>query len=97
MNVVSYDEYYNEKKHFFQKHRDFQVETKGTSAEYYSKTYVFDDGAIWYEVMRRVSESGDVEIKKCKVNVEIDFLQTEFWSNENSESAYYYEVWDNTK
>ena len=43
MNIVDYDEYHADKSEFFQKHGDFTTETKGTSAEYYSKTYVFED------------------------------------------------------
>lgn len=97
MNIVDYDEYHADKAEFFQKHGDFTTETKGTSAEYYSKTYVFEDNAIWYEVMRKVYETATVDIKKCHVKVEVAFMQTEYWSNTNSESKFYYEPWDTSE
>lgn len=95
MNVVKFDEYENDKKEFFRKHKnDFRCETSNGSAEYYNKTYVFDDGAIWYEVMRKVYENIKVEIYYISIPVEVELFQTEYWSSDNADSKVYYEPWD---
>ena len=97
MNVITEQEYNEEKRKFFRKHNnDFECETQGSSAEYYRKTYVFKDRAIWYEVMQRITYADKMELtnKKCIVPVMIDLMEIEFWTNENSESTYYYEPWD---
>lgn len=96
MNWVKYDEYNDLKIKFFTKHHnDFSKEESGTSAEYYRKTYVFADNAIWYEVMTKEYVSSTVNIYGCKIPVEVPVLRTEFWTNETSESTYYFEPWNN--
>lgn len=95
MNIVTFNEYENDKLEFFNKHyRDFTCDTIGNSAEYYTKTYMFNDGAVWYEVSRMVEVEEIVNVHKCDVKVRIDMLQTEYWSNDKSESKFYYEPWD---
>lgn len=92
MTTVSYKQYNGEKKSFFEKHEhDFKCDTSSMD-EYgrYWKTYVFADGAVWYEAMCPTYESTEVEIKMVKVTVEIKMLRTEFWSTESG-SKYYYE------
>ena len=95
MNIVTYNEYEEMKKKFFCKHNnDFQCDTRGNSAEYYRKTYVFGDGAIWYEVMMKIYTGAEAEVHGIKILVEVELMQTEFWSSDDSESRYYFEPWD---
>lgn len=96
MQIVTYEDYDSEKKVFFKRHNNaYTCTTKGTSGEYYSKTYNFDDGATWYEVMQRktITEDVFVEKYKCKVNVDIDLFETEFFNSEDGNSKFYYEKW----
>ena len=96
--VVTAKQYEEEKKLFFIKHNyDFNVETTGRSAEYYRKTYSFEDGAVWYEVMTYEDVTEEVEIKYCLVTVTVAMMRIEFWNTENSESKYYYEPWKTWK
>ena len=90
--TVTSKEYFAEKKKFFNKHKNsFDVYTSPMD-EYdrYNKIYTFSDGAQWYEAMTPVTDSTEIELKKCKVTVEVKFLRTEFWSSEFG-SRYYYE------
>ena len=85
---------YNElKRDFFRKHHnDFKVDT-GMLNEYdgWNKTYIFLDGAIWYEVYTKVVETVEAEAHYCKVRMDVSFLKTEFWSSDDARSRYYYE------
>ena len=94
MNIVD-DTEYNELKHrFFSNHNnDFQCETEGTSAEYYRKTYIFTDGAIWYEVMQKKTIDAKAKVYNIEVPTEVDVFETEFWSSSDAESKYCYEPW----
>ena len=95
MNIVRYNEYESDKVAFFKKHKnDYQCETQGSSAEYYRKTYVFADGAIWYEVMQQKYVETEVEIYYCNIKTEVCLFETEYWSSDNAESKYYYEPWE---
>ena len=95
MQIVRSEEYEEMKKSFFRRHkRDFQIDTRGSFAEKYYKTYVFEDGAIWYEVMMRIYEGAEAEVHGIKIPVEVELTQTEFWSSDDSESRYYFEPWD---
>lgn len=90
--ITTYTNYEKEKKDFFKKHgNEFDTYTSALD-EYdsYFKEYIFRDNAIWYEAMRPTYESVEVEIKKCKINIEVKMLRTEFWSTE-SQSKFYYE------
>lgn len=92
--IVKVDEYVEDKNNFFRKHNnDFTCETSGGSAEYYRKTYVFTDGAVWYEVMRKVYETVDIEKYFCIIKCDIELFETEYWSTDNAESKKYYEPW----
>lgn len=92
--IVKIEEYNDDKKEFFRKHHNnFNCETEGNSAEYYRKTYVFADGAIWYEVMRKVYETVEVEKFYCKINCDIELFETEYWSTDYPDSQKCYEPW----
>lgn len=94
MKIVKYDDYAAEFKDFIHKHNnDFKVETKGHSGEYYNKTYMFEDGAVWYECARKVFETVEIEVHLCKVNQTIALFEVEFWSSKDSASKFYYEPW----
>ena len=95
--TVTYTEYRHDKDVFFRKHRnDFECETSPMD-EYgkYYKTYVFKDGAVWYETMfpEYVKQEIETEVKlvKVKTEIEIKMFVTEFWNTDNSESKKYYE------
>lgn len=85
--------YDKEKREFFQKHdNDFSCDTSSMD-EYgcYHKEYVFEDGAVWYEVMSPEYADYEVEVKLVKIHETIKMFRTEFWSSDNSSSKYYYE------
>ena len=93
--IVSEQDYNDAKRMFFRLHdNDFECETQGSSAEYYRKTYVFKDKAIWYEVMMRETTIETIEYKKCKVPVQIDVMKTEYWNSNDSTSCVWYQPWD---
>lgn len=89
--TVSYTEYKEDREKFFKKHNnDFDVYTSSLD-EYdsYHKEYIFKDGAVWHEAMRPTYESKEIEIKKCKINIEVKMLRTEYWSTETYSKFYY--------
>lgn len=95
--TVSYITYKYEKDMFFKKHKyDFETNTSPMD-EYgkYHKTYVFKDGAVWYETMfpEYVKQEIETEIKfiKIKTEIEIKMFVIEFWNTDNSKSKKYYE------
>lgn len=95
MDIVTEHEYNDIKRAFFRKHNnEFQCETEGSSAEYYNKTYVFDDGAVWYEVMQKQTVMAQAKYHNVEFPAEVEVMETEFWSNEDSESKYWYQAWD---
>lgn len=95
MNIVTYNEYEEMKKKFFCKHNnDFQCDTQGNSAEYYHKSYVFEDGAVWHEVMQKIYKNAEADVYGFKIPVEVELMQTEFWSSDDAESRYYFEPWN---
>lgn len=90
--TVNYKQYEQEKRAFFEKHKyDYRVETSQMD-EYgrYQKTYMFEDGATWYELMSPTTEHVEVEVRLVSVTVEVKMLRTEYWSTE-TKSKYYYE------
>lgn len=89
--IVTYTEYEKDRKNFFKKHNnDFDTYTSSLD-EYdsYHKEYIFKDGAEWHEAMRPTYESKEVEIKGCKLSIEVKMLRTEFWSTETYSKFYY--------
>ena len=91
--TVNYNTYNEERKAFFKKHHNyFNCETSYMDCYgRYHKVYSFADGAQWHEIMSPEYVSREVEIKMCKVMVEVKMFRTEFWSTDNSSSKYYYE------
>lgn len=90
--TVTYKEYMEDKKAFFEKHEyNYSVDTSSMD-KYgrYHKIYNFEDGAQWYETMNPVTVTKTVEVELVKVDVDIKLFQTEYWSSEAS-SKYYYE------
>lgn len=90
--TVTYKQYSEERGNFFKNHEyDYKVETSMMD-EYgrYTKTYIFDDGATWYELMSPEFVTETIEIKLVNVKVEVKMLKTEYWSSESG-SKYYYE------
>lgn len=94
--TVNYEEYGNAKHDFIKKHGngEWKVETSPMD-EYgrYHKEYIFDDGAIWYEIMSPEYFKQEVEVAHTmvKVTVEIKMFRTEFWNSDNAQSKFYYE------
>lgn len=89
--TVTYKEYEADKKKFFEKHGyDYRVDTSQMMDERYAKTYLFEDGATWYELMCAEYVTEVVELKKVKVQVSVKMFKTEYWSSEEG-SRFYYE------
>lgn len=91
MIVNTYEEYTAKKMAFIKKHNgDWRVETSPMD-EYgvYYKTYLFEDGAVWYERMSPKYEKVQVEVKRVKTTVEVKLFETEFWSTESGSELYY--------
>ena len=91
--TVTYEQYNKDMKAFFDKHNWNYVVNTSSMDEFgrYWKTYFFDDGAQWCEAMSPSYERGTIEIKKVKICVEVKMLRTEYWTNEDATSKYYYE------
>lgn len=96
--TVSSKEYSEQKKSFFKKHNvDWKVETSQMD-EYgvYYKTYVFEDGAIWYERMSPAWRSAEAEVEvvkgvKVKLQRNVKLFETEFFDSDNAGTRKYYE------
>ena len=89
--TVCYKQYTEDKKLFFEKHNyNYTLDTSSMD-EFgrYTKTYMFEDGSVWYEVMSPTLESTEVEIRFVKIKVEVKMLRTEYWSSESSSKFYY--------
>ena len=89
--TVTYKEYMEDKKAFFEKHKySYSVNTSSMD-EYgrYHKIYSFEDGTQWYETMSPVIVTKTVEVELIKVDVDIKLFQTEYWSSESSSKCYY--------
>lgn len=94
MDIVTEHEYNDIKRIFFRKHNnEFQCETEG-SVEHCHKTYVFDDGAVQHEVMQKQTVMAQAKYYNAEFPAEVEVMETEFWSNEDDESKYWYQAWD---
>lgn len=95
MNTVTYEQYYEEKTAFFAKHNNgFKLETSSLSVgNSYVKTYAFEDGAGWCELLRNVHEEAEFEHRGMTFKCTVSLAKLEFWSTDNSKSRYYYEKW----
>ena len=96
--TVNYETYTAQKQAFIKKYNkfDWRVETSPMD-EYgvYYKTYLFENGKIWYERMSPVYRKTTVEFEceglKFKQEVEVKLFETEFWDSDNATSRKYYE------
>ena len=91
--TVDYNGYMNEKIEFISKHNhDFIVETSPMD-DYgcYYKTYIFADGAMWYEKMSPQTVPAIAEAHGVKCKVDVKLFCTEFWSTESGSKFYYTE------
>lgn len=91
--TVTYKEYSEAKHNFFEKHNFDFTTTTSSMDEYgrYYKDYLFEDGAQWHEDMSPEWVKETVEIKKCKVVVEVKMFRVEFYNTDDASSHYYYE------
>lgn len=90
--TVTYKEYTDDKKRFFEKHDyDYRIHTSPMD-EYgvYTKTYCFKDGAQWFEVMSPEYVDFEVMVKMVVIRDKVKMFRTEYWSTEAG-SKYYYE------
>lgn len=91
--TVTVKDYGELKKNFFEKHEnEFRIETSPMD-EYgrYHKEYVFNDGAVWYQVMGPEYVNQEVTVKGCTMNVEFKMFRTEFWNTDDFKSKFCYE------
>ncbi len=97
--IVNYNTYNKEKKAFFKKHHNNFICDTSSMDEYgrYRKIYTFEDGAQWYEEMSPEYVSQEIEVKMCKMNIEVKMFRTEFWNTDDASSKYYYEKYDYKK
>lgn len=89
--TVDYKTYMTEKMDFVSKHNhDFIIETSPMD-DYgcYYKTYIFADGAMWYEKMSPEVCPAIAEVHGVKCKVEVKLFKTEFWSSEAGSKFYY--------
>lgn len=91
--TTTYNDYIEVKKAFFKKHNNEFTTHTSSLDEYngYHKEYVFEDGAIWYEVNSIEYVEYEVEVKMVKIKEQAKMLRTEFWSSDDARSSYYYE------
>lgn len=85
MAQVSYNTYMSDKKAFIEKHgRDgWTVNTSELdSYNRYMKTYIFEDGAEFYELMSPVTEVAEFTHRGIKMQTEVKLFKTEYWSSE---------------
>lgn len=89
--TTTYTDYKTEKERFFKKHNNnFDTYTSSLDEyDFYHKEYIFRDGAEWHEVMGLTYELKEIEIKGCKLSVEVKMLRIEFWSTETYSKFYY--------
>lgn len=89
--TVTTREYEKTKAEFLHRHPDWNVFTSPMD-EYgcWHKDYICEDGHTWTECMRPVHKKVEIEVAKCKVQVEIKLLETEGWSTESG-SIFCYE------
>ena len=94
-SVYNYECYDDAKRLFFKMHRNnFRTETSAMDElGGWHKEYLFEDGAVWYEVYTPVTEQAEAQIHGMSFKVDVKLLKTEFWSTDDSKSNYYYERW----
>lgn len=92
--TVTYEEYEIERINFIKKNSEHEWEVKMSPMdEYgrYSKTYIFDNGAQWFETCGPVTEIAQFEHRGMTFEAEVKMFRVEFFSTDDSKSKYYYE------
>lgn len=94
---MTYAEY---KRAFIKAHEraDWTVDTSSMDSDgKYTKTYIFSDGAILYEVNRPVWRTATakavVEGIEIELKQDIKLFETEAWNTDNANSVKFYEKW----
>lgn len=95
MTILNWEEFNKEKQGFFNRHdNDFETFTSAMHEDgSYHKTYCFADNAQWNELMRPITEETEVEVRRAKVKVKVELLETEAWSTDDAHSIFTYEAW----
>ena len=96
--TIEYKEFMDRKYKFMKRHNnDWKVDTSSMdSYGVYYKTYVFADGAVWYErycpVWRTAESVVEIELG-CKVTMkqDIKLFETESWNSDGIETIKMYE------
>lgn len=93
--TVRYKDYEKALKDFYTKHTKgdsyVDVFTSPLEGNRYRKEYVSTDGGIFFEINEKISEVVDVVAHGIIVPVTVDLLRTEFFSTDNSKSAFVYQ------
>lgn len=89
--TVNYETYMNDKKAFFEKHNyDYRCDTYSMDMYgRYTKTYSFEDGAQWMELMSDEYVEQEVMVKFVKMNAKFHMFKIEYWSTECGSKFYY--------
>ena len=89
---------------FIKKHDcDYQIHTSNLSENgTYHKEYIFNDGAILYEVNTIITELKEItfEVNGLQYNKTVEVLQnrTELWTTDDAHSVYFYDaIYDGVK
>ena len=81
---------------FIKKHNcDFRVETGTLDGTTYHKQWIFDDGAIIFEVNDVIYDHPIAEVEvhgmKIRKELEIPLNRCEMWNTDDSTSVFFYE------
>jgi hypothetical protein len=95
MKEVTYEIYNDDKSFFFEKHGfDFNVTTSPMEAGgTYYKTYLFEDGSVWYERMSHYVTNENVTVHNVQLEVKIELQRIDYWSSDISRERTYFERW----
>lgn len=97
MTFADYMEYKNA---FIERHResDWRIDTSPMDRNgTYVKTYIFEDGAVLWEVNRHITEKVEVETfvhgVRVLVSGEVELEETESWNTDDARIVKFYEEW----
>ena len=94
MNTVTYETYENDKAEFFKAHDfDYTLHTSDSVNGCYHKEYAFDDGAVFYESMSKVTEEHVIEAHGIKSTATVVYMRTEYWTTDNAKTKTLFENW----
>lgn len=84
MNTVTSKQFWEEKQKFFEKHDfNYVVKTTDFENERYTKFYIFEDGAEFYELVSFVTEEIETNAHGLTIKVPVKFCKTEYWTTES--------------